>query len=153
MIKYKQGDLLDVEEGAIIHGCNAQGVMGSGVALAIKTKYPKAYDAYKKFEEKHGLYLASISIRGIHNTSRETPQTFWVCNLITQEYYGKDYHTQYVSYGAIHLGFEKLHKHFPLDVPFHFPRIGAGRGNGAWDKISELIEFACPDRDLTCWQN
>ena len=152
MIHYNTGDLLDVEEGAIIHGCNAQGVMGSGVALAIKTKYPKAYDAYKNFEKNHGLRLASISMRGIR-ANKESKYTFWVCNLITQEFYGNDPKVQYVSYGALHLGFEKLHQHFPLDVPFHFPKIGAGRGNGDWNKIAELIDFACPDRKLTCWTN
>jgi O-acetyl-ADP-ribose deacetylase (regulator of RNase III) len=150
MIHYNTGDLLDVEEGAIIHGCNAQGVMGSGVALAIKTKYPKAYESYKKFEEKHELRLASVSMIAVHN---DTPHKFWVCNVITQEFYGTDPKVQYVSYGAIHLGFEKLHKHFPLATPFHFPKIGAGRGNGDWKIISNLIELACPSRDLTCWQN
>ena len=36
MIQYKKGDLLSVTKGIIAHGCNAQGVMGSGVALQIK---------------------------------------------------------------------------------------------------------------------
>ena len=31
-IIYKQGDLLECSEQVIVHGCNAQGVMGSGVA-------------------------------------------------------------------------------------------------------------------------
>lgn len=30
MIKEHKGDLLSVTEGIIVHGCNAQGVMGSG---------------------------------------------------------------------------------------------------------------------------
>ena len=37
-IIYKQGDLLEAEEVVIVHGCNAQGVVGSGVALAIRNK-------------------------------------------------------------------------------------------------------------------
>ncbi len=144
MINYKYGDLLGVTEGVIVHGCNAQGVMGSGVALAIKNKYPDAYTAYKAFEQKHGLYLASVSIRRVDTKLH-------IANAITQEFYGSDSHIQYVSYGAVHLAFEKLHKHFPISTPFHFPRIGAGRGNGSWAIIANLIELACPDRDLTCW--
>lgn len=31
-IIYKQGDLLSCPERVILHGCNAQGVMGSGIA-------------------------------------------------------------------------------------------------------------------------
>lgn len=145
MIEYKKGDLLSVTKGVIIHGCNAQGVMGSGVALAIKNKYPKAYDAYKRFEEKRGLQLSSVSMQqvaaGLH-----------VANMVTQEFYGRDLKVQYVSYGAIHLGFENLHGFLDKDVTFHFPKIGAGLGNGNWNVIAELIELACPDRKLVCWE-
>ena len=48
MIEYKNGDLLNVTEGIILHGCNGQGVMGAGVAKAIKMKYPEAFTAYKE---------------------------------------------------------------------------------------------------------
>lgn len=145
MIKYKQGNLLDVTEGVLVHGCNAKGVMGSGVALAIKQEYPKAYEGYKGFETKHGLRLASLSIVKV------SPKVY-VANLISQENYGRDPNIRYVSYGAIHLGFEKLQEHFPLSTIFNFPKIGAGLGNGDWNKISELIEFACPGRELICWE-
>lgn len=145
MINYKHGDLLDVTEGVIVHGCNAKGVMGSGVALAIKMKYPKAYQAYKEFETKHVLRLSSLSIVKV------SPKLY-IANLISQETYGRDTNIKYVSYGAVHLGFENLQEHFPSNMPFHFPKIGAGLGNGDWTKISGLIEFACPHRELICWE-
>lgn len=145
MITYKQGNLLDVTEGVIIHGCNAQGVMGSGVALAIKLKFPKAYDAYKRFETANGLRLASLSMCKVTNG-------LYIANLVTQESYGRASNKRYVSYGAIHLGFEKIHESYPQGTAFHFPKIGAGLGNGKWSNISSLIEFACPGRDLICWE-
>lgn len=40
MIEYRKGNLLDITSGVIVHGCNMRGVMGSGVALAIRNKYP-----------------------------------------------------------------------------------------------------------------
>ena len=145
MITYKTGNLLDVSCGIIIHGCNAKGVMGSGVAAAVKNKYPKAYEAYKSFERNHGLRLGSISICRVSNG-------LYVANLVTQENYGRDPSVKYVSYGAILLGFEKLHECYHEDIPFHFPMIGAGLGNGNWVTISTLIELACPNRELICWQ-
>jgi hypothetical protein len=122
--------------------------MGSGVALAVKNTYPKAYEAYKSFEKLHGLRLASSSTVAILNKNHK----IWVSNLITQETYGRDKNTRYVSYGAIHLGFENLHSEFDINVPFHFPKIGAGLGNGNWDVISGLIHLACPNRELVCWE-
>lgn len=145
MIKYVNGDLLDVNEGVIIHGCNAKGVMGSGVALAVKHKYPKVYEAYKAQEKNHGLNLGSFS-------TQKVSALLYVANLVIQEHYGRDSNVKYVSYGAILLGFEKLNDSFPESTVFNFPKIGAGLGNGDWNDISTLIEFACPNRALYCWQ-
>jgi O-acetyl-ADP-ribose deacetylase (regulator of RNase III) len=144
MIQYKTGDVLNVTTGLIIHGCNAKGVMGSGVALAVKLKYPKVYDTYKRTEQLSGLRLGGCSIRGVN------PELA-VANLITQEFYGRDLSIKYVSYGALHLGFENLHTTYPITTTFHFPKIGSGLGNGDWRIIASLIELACPGRELVCW--
>ena len=49
MIKYKIGDLLTAPQKCIAHQVNCQGVMGSGVAKAIRNEYPKVYKEYKEF--------------------------------------------------------------------------------------------------------
>ena len=56
-IIYKKGDLLTTDADIIVHGCNCQGVMGSGVAKQIKEKFPNAYTIYKQREEEIGLRL------------------------------------------------------------------------------------------------
>ncbi len=43
-INYVNGDLFATDIKTIVHGCNAQGVMGSGVAKSIRENFPKAYD-------------------------------------------------------------------------------------------------------------
>lgn len=144
MIKYKTGNLLDITDGVIIHGCNAQGVMGSGVALAVKEKYPKAYQAYKAQELAEGLGLGTYSSYK-HNASLS------IANVVTQQTYGRDPNVRYVSYGAVLLGLECLNSQYLPEVTFHFPKIGAGLGNGNWNIIKELIELACPNRELVCW--
>ena len=48
-------DLLGATHGIILHGCNAQGVMGSGVAKLIRAKWPGAYAAYRQAFESSGL--------------------------------------------------------------------------------------------------
>ena len=45
-IEYRKGDLLKTEIPYIAHGCNAQGVMGSGVAKVIREKWPLAFQVY-----------------------------------------------------------------------------------------------------------
>ena len=72
-IKVKLGDICSVNSGIIVHGCNAQGVMGSGVAKAIRLKYPQVFEDYKNFKNQFGLELGDyiptqiISVARIHN--------------------------------------------------------------------------------------
>ena len=51
MIKYKIGDLLTAPQKCIAHQVNCQGVMGSGVAKAIRNEYPKVYKEYREFSD------------------------------------------------------------------------------------------------------
>ena len=59
-IKFYNGDLLDSTAGIIAHQVNARGVMGSGVALAIKTKYPEVFKSYREFFETGNLKLGKV---------------------------------------------------------------------------------------------
>ena len=67
-IFYVKGDACDPQrnddnEIAVIpHCCNNQGLYGAGVALALKKKWPVAYEVYKKFQKESfgGLQLGEI---------------------------------------------------------------------------------------------
>jgi len=41
------GDILKVKSGFIVHQVNCQKVMGGGLALAIRKKWPIVYERYK----------------------------------------------------------------------------------------------------------
>lgn len=49
MIEYVNGDLIKTDVDVIMHQCNCQGVMGSGIALQIRNKYPEVYEDYIDF--------------------------------------------------------------------------------------------------------
>lgn len=143
MIEYRKGNLLDVTSGIIIHGCNAQGVMGSGVALSIKQKYPQVYEDYKH----SGRYLGQ-SIR------TWVSDDLLVISAITQQNYGRD-GRRYVNYAAIAKVFdEAISVASAYDHVLHFPKIGAGLGGGDWRIIEQIID----DCDSTekvkkiCWE-
>ena len=46
MIKLIEGNLFNTKANIICHQCNCQGIMGSGVALEVKNRYPKVYESY-----------------------------------------------------------------------------------------------------------
>lgn len=129
---YNKSNLLDVDDGIILHGCNAQGVMGSGVALQVKTKYPEAYQTYLEDYSSGNLSLGSISV---HYANPELV----IVSAITQEFYGRDHSVRYINYGAIASVFAKVRNAFP-GWTVHIPKIGAGLGNGDWSIIEEIID-------------
>lgn len=122
-----KGNLFEqVTEGHIVHGCNAQGVMGSGFALQVKNLYPVAYEVYRNMYEKHGFEVGE-------NISVKVEPNLVIHNAITQEFYGRD-GKQYVDYLAVKDGFVQV----CLEVSegliecedIHFPLIGCGLGGG-----------------------
>ena len=131
----KTGNLLDITKGHIVHGCNAQGVMGSGVALAIKNMYPAAFQDYREIYEDEGLELGVP-----YPYMPSTELVIW--NAITQDGYGSP--TRNCSYDAIQTCFEDINAavlmfdHVVKEI--HIPAIGAGLGGGAWEIIREIIE-------------
>jgi O-acetyl-ADP-ribose deacetylase (regulator of RNase III) len=125
-IEYVKGNLFDTHCNVIVHGCNAQGVMGSGVAKIIRDQYPEAYQTYKRSK----LSLGSVS--------KASSNGKIIVNAITQQYYGRDA-IRYVSYDAISEVFVQINHSFK-NQEIAMPQIGAGLGGGDWSVISAIIE-------------
>jgi O-acetyl-ADP-ribose deacetylase (regulator of RNase III) len=149
MLHYIKGDLLEVKNGIIGHGVNCQGVMGSGLALGIKNKYPSVYEAYRRVvQQSHNkesllgtVQVVSTLPDGVYDPKGDT---VLVANIFTQNKYGKD-GKRYLDYEALYVGFEKLYKRSVLyDLPLCIPKIGCGLAGGDWGIVSLMIEKAYP---------
>ena len=62
MLLFKQGNVLLADEPnhVLVHGCNALGVMGAGIAKQIRLIYVEAFEAYEKLYQDKGLRLGHI---------------------------------------------------------------------------------------------
>ena len=145
-IQTKIGNLLHVKQGHIVHGCNAQGVMGSGVALGVKNTWPEVYADYRerwrKTTEEGADGIVGMEM-GMAYPVTVVDNKLVVWNAITQNLYGVG--IRQVSYDAIVSCFELINSrvreykdYFPAEV--HIPKIGAARGGGNWEIIREIIE-------------
>lgn len=131
MILYKEGDLCEATEKVIVHGCNALGVMGSGVALAIKNKWPLAYSSYKNIYDTEGLSLGNVYFVSIQDKI--------IGNAITQPSFGKT--GIHVDYNALESCMKKINQFcYENDIEeIAMPMIGAGLGGGDWKIIENII--------------
>jgi len=156
MITQKTGNLIYSKDndGFIVHGCNAQGVMGGGIALTIKQRWPAVYKDY------HYAKMQSITNELKMGSIIPVPldDTRVVINAITQRYYsGHPYAPDgcQVDYEALQKCFEQINdlpNQYPHIKPIlHFPSIGAGLGGGDWDAISEIIDSTVTNLEKIHW--
>lgn len=131
-IEYIEGNLFNAPEKYLLHGCNAQGVMGSGVAKIVRNLYPLAYYKYKEF-----IDATDYSRVGEINVVDCGTKT--IINAITQEFYGRD-GKRYVSYDALDKIFYELNYILPKGAKLAMPKVGSSLGGGNWDIISTIID-------------
>lgn len=164
-----KGDLFHCGIPMIAHGCNAQGVMGSGVAKVVYDDYPWAYDTYRMMFERfqkrgrtdflgHSFPSNDRLLTSEENFKDEVSLIF---NLITQDNYGRT-GARFVNYWAIASSFKmmndqvlRINKESLPEISkwgephVAIPLIGAGLGGGDWNIIKEIINDSTPDIDIT----
>lgn len=145
MINTINGDLLTAK-GLILHGVNCQGVMGSGVALAIKNKWPEVFYTYKDYIA-HFLSNSSEGLLGeVVDRKVDSEDGVVVLNCFTQDRYGRD-GKKYASYDAVDTSMQRavgLAEMWRMNV-INFPLIGCGLGGLHWPVVREIIEHRIPD--------
>lgn len=150
-ITYVVGDLLDLalkgEFNVIVHGCNCNCTMNSGVAKVLRDKWPQVYDADVAFGApgdplKLGRYSQAYATCG---TSRIA-----IVNAYTQFNYGYD-GARYVEYTAVRDVFTVLAAHYrscAAHPVIGLPRIGCGRAGGDWNVVSSILNATMPEFDF-----
>lgn len=127
-------DILNITTGVIIHQVNCQHVMGAGLALQIRNKYPQHYQDYMNSTLKLGTLI----------TTRINNQ-FGIIGMCAQQSYGR--HKRQTDYKAFEQCLNQikiLHDKAP-SIKYYMPyKIGCGLAGGDWDIISQLITDICP---------
>lgn len=138
-IQYRKGNLFETDIYTIVHGCNAQGVMGSGVAKIIYDDYKEAYNDYREVFFDRGLTLGHIICAPSNGKM--------IINAITQDNFGKN-GDRYVSYDAVATAMNLINRQLhteTTETQVAMPQIGAGLGGGDWSVIAAIIESEMKD--------
>jgi O-acetyl-ADP-ribose deacetylase (regulator of RNase III) len=147
MVKIISGNLLDSKEDYICHQVNCRGVMGSGVAKAIRDKWPEVYEAYlQHISMCIGTPLGSICYAPIEHSNQE------VVNMFAQFSYGYD-GLRYTSYDAFCNCLSAMSRDIPKSKTIAFPyKIGSDRGGANWNIIYAMICEILGDWDVTIYK-
>ena len=133
MIEYIKMDITKATMGLVAHGVNCQQTMGSGVAVAIKKKWPQVYKSYMQYVPEGDTLLGSCDIIQIN-------EYLSVANCYTQNLYGYG-GGKYAHPDAVRQSLLASFQHCDmLDDPLYMPRIGCARGGLSWhDDVFPII--------------
>lgn len=142
MIRYVKGDVTAATQQLIAHGCNCSGGFGSGVAGAIRKKYPAVREAYLKHEPK-----ALGTCQFVDHADR-----IWV-NAFTQQSYGYD-GRQYADLTAVGYCLAEIADYMEANgyKTIAMPKIGCGLGGLKWDQVSILVENLLEDYEVYVYE-
>ena len=149
MLKHAKGNLIDMAEqglfDVIVHGCNCQNTMGSGIAKEMRERYPAVYDADTLATEQWRQPLAKLGNFSTYATTGKT-SPFIVVNAYTQVHYlPRD--VDHFEYESFYLILKKLEVLGPVN--FGFPYIGMGLAGGDSKRIIAMLEnFAAKITEL-----
>lgn len=140
-------DLLTIEEGIIAHQVNCKFVMGSGVALGIRQKWPivfTQYETIKKFYPVSRMYLGLCQLVTVEQGDAELPKLV-VANVFGQDgFNAKGQNAICTDYEAVEKAFERLAAYRQgrqVYIPY---KMGCDRARGEWGTYSEIIDRVCP---------
>lgn len=149
IVEFINCNLLDANENIIVHQVNCQGVMGSGIALQIKKKWPSVYKDYIKNFVGDGW--ENVSMLG-RISATQIGERKYVVNLYSQLKYGSN--RRHTDYEAIYTALESLAAHaYSLNYSVAIPyKLGSDRGGANWEIIYKMIEVLFKDIKVTIYK-
>lgn len=131
MIHLVKGNLFDSKAEALVNTVNTVGVMGKGIALQFKMKYPKNFNLYFKACKEKTLEIGNLLI-----TENDTDKKI-IINFPTKKHWRNPSRYEYIEKGLKRLVDEiKARRIKSIAIP----PLGAGNGGLDWKRVKSLIE-------------
>ena len=129
MIQYIEGDMFDSPAQVIVNTVNTVGVMGKGIALAFKQRYPRMFERYREVCEKHQLTIGKLML--VYEPDH------WIMLFPTKENWRNPSKLEYIEKGLMKFVNTYSDKNIRSIA---FPRLGCGNGALSWDEVKPLME-------------
>jgi O-acetyl-ADP-ribose deacetylase (regulator of RNase III) len=128
LIHYQKGDIFDSNTQVIVNTVNCKGVMGKGLALAFKQRYPEMFPVYQQECKTGKLRIGRPSLY-----QASTP---WILNFPTKDHWRPPSKIEYLEKGLEY--FIKHYKKAGIQS-IAFPKLGAQNGKLSWDEVGPLM--------------
>lgn len=130
MIHYVRGNILDSPAEALVNPVNCVGVMGKGLALEFKKRYPENYEKYRV------QCLAGLMKIGNCLMVREDGKI--IVNFPTKDDWAQPSQYIYIAAGLIDM--KRSFETEPWCQSMALPALGCGLGGLQWKTVKRQIE-------------
>ncbi|MCJ8498604.1 macro domain-containing protein [Chryseobacterium salipaludis] len=148
MIHYKTGNLLDSEAEALVNTVNTVGVMGKGIALQFKNRFPNNFKLYAKACKNKELNVGQLLVTEEEDLLSGKKI---IINFPTKTTWRLPSEYQYIESGLtalVKVIEEKNIKSIAI------PPLGAGNGGLDWNRVKPILEkqLAAVDSDIYIYE-
>lgn len=140
MMRFTQGNLLDARVEAVVNTVNTVGVMGKGIALMFKDRFPENFRAYAAACKAKEVRVGEMFVQ----PCAELDGPRWIVNFPTKQDWRQASRLEWVESGLVALKRvirEKGIRSIAL------PPLGCGNGGLEWNDVRPRIEAALADLD------
>lgn len=149
MLKIVSGDLFESNAHAIVNTVNCVGVMGAGIALGYKNRYPMMFADYKKKCAAGYIRVGAVDVYDLNdeyscsepglfeNTNVLTEiKTRYIFNFPTKDDWRNPSEIKWIKTGLIHLIYQ-IGKYDIKSIAL--PALGCSNGGLNWDEVRKII--------------
>jgi O-acetyl-ADP-ribose deacetylase (regulator of RNase III) len=140
MITFTQGNLLEAKAEALVNTVNTVGVMGKGIALMFKERFPQNFQLYAAACKANQIQTGKMFIAEV--SELDGPR--WIINFPTKQHWRAPSQMSWIVDGLHDL------RHFLIEQrvkSIAIPPLGAGNGGLEWASVREQIKKALDDLD------
>ncbi len=136
MIELTHGDLLSAPVDALVNAVNTVGVMGKGIALQFRKKFPEMFRAYEMACRSGLVRVGTMHVfdRGISASGAR-----WIVNFPTKRHWREPSRIEDIDAGLVDL----IAVVRRLEIrSIAIPPLGCGLGGLEWSEVRQAIESA-----------
>lgn len=136
-VKFITGDMFNADTMAIVNTVNCVGVMGKGVALEFKKRWPENFKAYKKKCELKELEIGKVFVFDNNASLFENKSDFeFLINFPTKKHWRSKSKIEYIIDGLEDF-IVQVNKLGIKSVAI--PPLGCGNGGLPWSEVKPII--------------
>jgi O-acetyl-ADP-ribose deacetylase (regulator of RNase III) len=138
MLTYSNSTVFNVEAQTIVNTINCEGVMGAGIALEFKMRYPKMFEDYASRCERREVRIGEPYLFQEHGYP-------WILNFPTKKHWKYPSKMEWIQQGLEHF---TAHYQGSGVTSIAFPMLGTNNGHLEWAEVKKIMNDHLGDLNI-----